>query len=229
MKLQDMHMKTLKMSMLLRGNLERPSGNHGKHRSKLRKLRGRPKKPSYRTLNPKVDNDEKTNLDRPGKKNKSDKPKKIRRECPKTLGRGRSGYITTGKDCLESTEEFDDGSSMSPALSPPEEICEILCPTSIDHANKFSHDLYSSTPNIHKDSSINEDELCHSFLTSHSDEPCNVSCPETADSPSLLIESENSVTPPSFPSGRVICDIDMSLLKHENWKTTSTLATLMED
>lgn len=120
--------------------------------------------------------------------------------------------ITTGKECLESTEVFDDGSSMLPALSPPEDICEIPCSstaiaTTSEHANKFSHDLNSSTPNVHKDSSINEDELCHSFLTSHSDEPCNVSCPETADSPSLLIESENSVKPQSFPSGRVICDI----------------------
>ncbi|KAG8177812.1 hypothetical protein JTE90_021145 [Oedothorax gibbosus] len=71
----------------------------------------------------------------------------------------------------------------APALSSPEEICEITCSsTLIDHANKFGHGLYSSTPNVHKDSSINKDELCHSFLTSHSDEPCNVSCPDTADS-----------------------------------------------
>lgn len=101
---------------------------------------------------------------------------------------------------------------MSPALFSPEEVYGTpysstpIASTSLC-AKKCSYDLHSSTPNALKDSSITEYELSDSIVTSHLDEPCNVSCHKTVDSPSYLIESENSAQPPSFPSGRVICDI----------------------
>lgn len=109
---------------------------------------------------------------------------------------------------------------MRPAFHSPEEIAETPCsPTATAMTPLLVDDIsYVNSPTHNplqvQDSSITEYELDHSFLTS--EDPSNVSCHETPDNslfPELIIESENSVQPPSFPSGRVICDMGYVIIQ----------------
>ena len=121
----------------------------------------------------------------------------------------------TGNGCKESNEVLETENSISPAIIFSEEVAQVPCSTTVItstplHVNKANCSMFSLTPNISQipDSSITEYEIGHD--ASGSIESSNVCRNETGDSsflPDLLTESEDCMQQPSFPSGRVICDI----------------------